>query len=183
MRLRPTRTTHHALLLACTLLNLGACTTQDSINATGTSLKRIFVVEPKKPFRPHPVAEAYCYRTQTDILCYREPRKGMEVQYVARQPTESVGVALGANDKVPPSVEEIHRGLPDDGFPPGRVTTGTAAEAARNYPVTPFGRSASFNSSSTNQSVITSSNGSSYVTSASTSVATTKGPRVLMPNN
>ena len=169
-------------LTACTALS--GCWSADTFQNTGTSLKKIFALEPKKPFQPHPVATAYCYHAQSDILCYREPQKGMEVQFVARQPTDSVGQAITATPAVPPSVDEIHQGAVDSSFPQAnRAFGGAAQEAALSYPGTTHG-SASFSSQTrTSSNANYGSNTASYNmnTSGYTS-AQNSGPTVLMPN-
>jgi hypothetical protein len=170
------------LILPLVVALLSGCTSQDSINATGASLKRIFTVEPKKPYRPHAVAEAYCYRMQSDILCYRRPQPGKEVQFVGRQPVENVGVAVSSGTpQVAPSIEDIHGTLQDDGYPPAVHNFGTAAEAAGNYPTHRYALQPSF-ANSQQQTQLSSASGSS-VSSLNASASTrSSGPRVLMPN-
>lgn len=53
--------------------------------ATGDAWNRLFTIDKPNPY-PRPVAPAYCYKLQTDTLCYRNPQAGMEGRLVGQQP-------------------------------------------------------------------------------------------------
>jgi hypothetical protein len=183
-------------------LALGACQIkhpscdpyQGEKQFTGITMLTKEMASKATPCVKQPVPTSYCYKVQSDVLCYRDPRAVWEGRLIGRQPTtradmnsrdpadfgtSEVDVApvapVSAAPFVPPTMMQQR---PNAG--PAMNSNGAAAEAARLYvsspaPVAPstvpsYGNSASFG-------------GSSVIGGSATRASTaSSGPRVLMPN-
>lgn len=162
-----------ALTSVSLLLLLSACEAQQAQadrarnmalvegKATGDAWHRLFTIDQPNPY-PRAVAPAYCYKLQTDTLCYRNPQPGMEDRLVGQQPLAATA------GWVPVDAD----GRPAHVGPQPRIETGgtrsTAQEAYDSY--------VSGYSPVSNNTV----NGSGVNAVAASARAT--GPRVLMPN-
>lgn len=63
---------------------------KDSIYETTYKVQDWAMTPPKKKGEPLAVASTYCYRAQTDVLCYRQPMPGWEGRLVAYQGTDAM---------------------------------------------------------------------------------------------
>ena len=63
---------------------------KDSIYSTVYTVQDWAMTPPKGKGEPLPVANSYCYRAQTDVLCYRQPMPGWEGRLVAYQGTDAL---------------------------------------------------------------------------------------------
>ncbi len=132
---------------------------------TGEGWRKFFSID--KPADPYPraVAPAYCYRLQTDVLCYRRPQAGMEDRLVGQQP---LAATLGW---VPTDAD----GRPSETTPVARIESGgtrsTAQEAAAAY-VSGY--------SPVSNNTLHGPGTPGRASSAPSRVSS--GPRVLMPN-
>ena len=59
---------------------------RDNVKKTGAKIQEWWFT-PLPSTEPLPVASSYCYKAQTDILCYRQPMPGWEHRLVAYQGT------------------------------------------------------------------------------------------------
>lgn len=62
---------------------------RDSVKTGGRKLKDWWNQPPAAPAKPREVASAYCYRAQTDVMCYRSPMPGWEARLVGYQGTHA----------------------------------------------------------------------------------------------
>lgn len=63
---------------------------KDSLYETGYAVQDWAMTPPRGKGEPLPVASSYCYRAQTDVLCYRQPMPGWEGRLVAYQGTDAL---------------------------------------------------------------------------------------------
>lgn len=62
-----------------------AVNVRDQVKEVTGRVKTYFVLPAYQPAQSKPPQTAYCYRTQSDILCYRDPVPGAEMRLVAFQ--------------------------------------------------------------------------------------------------
>lgn len=63
---------------------------KDAVYETTYKVQDWAMTPPKHKGEPLPVASTYCYRAQTDVLCYRQPMPGWEGRLVAYQGTDAL---------------------------------------------------------------------------------------------
>lgn len=63
---------------------------KDAIYETTYKVQDWAMTPPKGKGEPLPVASTYCYKAQTDVLCYRQPMPGWEGRLVAYQGTDAL---------------------------------------------------------------------------------------------
>jgi hypothetical protein len=88
------------------LVNRVANNIRDNVKVTERHVKDWWNYEPEI-LPPHPVPDSYCYRTQTDVLCYRAPMPGWEHRLVGYQGTNAAPPPLAMMQPLPAkSVDE-----------------------------------------------------------------------------
>ncbi len=127
--------------------------------ATGDAWKRFFTIDKPDPY-PRAVAPAYCYKLQTDTLCYRNPQPGMAGRLVGQQP-------LAATEGWVPTDAD---GRPAHVRPAPRIETGGTRSTAQD----------AYDSYVSGYSPV--SNNSANGSGVSGASPSRSGPRVLMPN-
>lgn len=86
---------------------------KDSIYETKDQLKEWIFTPPKKKGEPLPIASRYCYKAQTDILCYRQPMPGWEGRLVAYQGTDALPPPPPVMELMPKATKDS-RQLPEN---------------------------------------------------------------------
>ena len=78
---------------------------RDKVKVTGERL-RSWLITPTPIKKPNSIAASYCYRAQTDVLCYRQPVPGWEGRLLAFQGTDVTPPAPAQTQPLPKRVAD-----------------------------------------------------------------------------